>query len=171
MVEDRWQILGESNSGDVWVAVAEHPRVESIDRTHCETRTTLGFWMSSHENASQGRFLANEWHGRHERLGAVVAIPGGSPLHVRSSALPERRMLHLRLPERLRWGSGTAPLDSCLDVRSDVITKSLSRLALEVVRPSFGTPAITEGLGLLVFGELQRLLGGGSASKQHRGKQ
>ncbi len=169
MVEDQWQILGEIEAGDVWVGVAEHPRIERVDRTHCGTRTTLGFWMSSHQNASRGRFLANEWPGGHERLGKVVVIPGGIPLHVRSSALPERRMLHLRLPERLRWRSGTVLLDSCLDVRSEVIARSLSRLALEVLRPGFGTRAITEGLGLLVFGELERLLAGRSAPEQRRG--
>lgn len=155
-MEQNWQALGEIEVGDVWVSVAEHPSIERIDRTHCENRTTLGLWLSPHANVSQGCFLTQDWHGGHARLGTVVAIPGGIPFHVRSAASQERRMLHCRLPKRVEQLSASMSLEACLDLRNDIITASLIRLAREVVAPSFGTNAIVEGLGLVVSGELER---------------
>lgn len=160
MVEHHWQILGEVETGDVWVALAEHPGTEGIDRTHCETRTSLGLWMSAHKNMSDGCFLTKEWHGGHMRLGSIVAIPAGVPFHVRSAASPQRRMLHCRLPERASLSAETMSLDACFDLRNHMIASSLSQLAREVVAPGFGTNAIVEGLGLVISGELERSFAG-----------
>lgn len=156
MVEDHWTIIGEIEAGDVWAAVAEHPSVDRLDRLHCESRTSLGLWLSAYQNPSQGCFLTNDWHAGHVRLGSIVAVPGGVPLHVQADASPARQMLHCRLPERASLQAGTVPLDACFDIRNGVIANSLSRLAREVMAPGFGTNAIVEGLGLVISGELER---------------
>jgi AraC family transcriptional regulator len=145
-------------AGDVWAAVADHPSVDRIDRTHRGDRTSLGLWLSPHGNRSRGRFLTKDWRGGDRPLGSVVAIPAGLPFHVEADASPARRMLHCRLPVRLTLLSERLSLDSCLNLRNEIIATSLSRLAREVIDPGFGSSAIVEGLGLLIGGELERHL-------------
>lgn len=156
MVENHWIIVGEVEAGGVWAAVAEHPSVDRLDRLHCDSRTSLGLWLSSYRNPSQGCFLTNDWHAGHVQLGSVVAVPAGVPFHVQAEAAPARRMLHCRLPERVSLEAGPVSLDACFDMHNGVIANSLSRLAQEVMAPGFGTKAIVEGLGLVISGELER---------------
>lgn len=162
MTNPDWHILGEIEAGDVWAALAQHSPVEAVDRVHCATQTRLGFWMSPHRNVSRGRFLSSEHGGAHAPLGRVVAVPAGFPIHVRAEAVPTRMMLHCRLPGRVaptRLPEGQA-LETCLDLRNDAVSTCLSRLALEVAEPGFGSNAIIEGLGLLIAGELARTWAG-----------
>ncbi|EQB01953.1 hypothetical protein L288_17175 [Sphingobium quisquiliarum P25] len=169
MIESHWRVLGEMAAGDVWAAVADHPGVERIDRTHRGDRTSLGLSLSPHGNRSRGRFLISDWHGGDRPLGSVVAIPAGLPFHVQADASPARRMLHCRLPRRLTLLSERLALDSCLNLRNDIIATSLSRLAREVIDPGFGSSAIVEGLGLLIGGELERHLMGRRRSPRRGG--
>src|SRR5437870_3955734 len=76
--------LGEMEAGEVWAAVAEHPSVNRIDRTHRGNRTSLGLWLSPHDNGLRGRFLTHAWRGGDFPLGPVVAIPAGLTFHVRA---------------------------------------------------------------------------------------
>jgi len=158
MIENHWRILNEITAGEVWAAVADHPSVNRIDRMHRGDRTSLGLSLSPRDNHSRGRFLTRDWRGGEHPLGPVVAIPAGLSFHVRADASPARRMLHCRLPERLRMRPEQGPLDGCFNLRNDVIATSLSRLAREVTDPGFGTSAIVEGLGILIGGELERHL-------------
>lgn len=154
----QWQVLGEVEAGDMWVAVAEHPRVDHLDRTHCDSRTTLGLWMSPQANCSRGRFLTKEWVGGDVPLGSIVAVPAGFPLRVQSRAMAARRMLHCRLPSRVSYQLEPTSLDGCADFHNDLIFSSLARLAREAISPGFSSAAIVEGLGLVIGAELARSL-------------
>lgn len=156
MAEHCWQIVGEIEAGDLWAAVVQHPSTEKVDRTHYAARTTLGLWMSPHKNSSYGRFLTAQSQATHQRLGSIVAIPGGIPFHVKSDASPPRRMLHCRLPEYMALPPDRMTLEGCLSLHNDVIAASLARMSREVLMPGFGTNAIVEGLGLVISGELER---------------
>jgi len=158
-----WQIVRHIQAGDVWAAVAEHPSVEGLDRTHSAHRTTLGLWMSSEPNNSRGSFLTSEWHYGDAPLGAVVAVPAGFPLRVQSEEMPARRMLHCRLPERVALQTDPAMLSGCIDMRNSVVASCLRRIAQETLTPGFGSQAIVEGLGLVIAGELEREMGSKSA--------
>lgn len=154
----QWQVLGEINADDMWVAVMEHPSSSQFDRTHCDDRTTLGYWMSPHPNCAQGRFLTSNWHGGNVPLGSIVAIPAGFPLRVQSRATPPRRMLHCRLPARVSFRPEPASLDGCTDFHNEVILSSLARLARETIAPGFASAALVEGLGLVIGAELGQAL-------------
>lgn len=157
-----WRVIGETEAGGVWAAVAEHPPVEALDRTHIDPRTTLGLWLSPQPNDSHGRFLAAGWGHGHARMGRIVVVPGEVPLHVRSDAAPARRMLHCRLPARvaLPLPRESQLLGQCLDLRNPSVATSLARLAREVTEPGFASAAMIEGLGLQVAAELARDLAG-----------
>jgi len=161
----QWQVLGEITAGDMWVAVAEHPGVDHIDRTHCDSRTTLGFWMSPQPNSSRGRFLTKEWHCGDVPLGSIVTVPAGFPLRVRSEAMPARRMLHCRLPSRVSFELEPSLLNGCTDFHNDAIFSSLAQLAREAISPGFCSNALVEGLGLVIGAELGRAM---SLRQPHR---
>ena len=163
MIEEHWRVLGEVQAGEVWAAVAEHPSIEGIDRTHCRTRMSVGLMLSPYQTQTRGCFLTDGWQGGHAPLGSIVAVPGGVPFHVRSGASPARRMLHCRLPDLPSLEAGNVPLRACLNLRHNVLAQNLKRLAHEVIVPGFGTSAIVEGLGLLIAGEMERLFSGGAA--------
>ena len=163
MIEEHWRVLGEVQAGEVWAQVAEHPNIEGIDRTYYETRMSMGLLLSPYQNQARGCFLTEEWRGGHASLGSIVAVPGGVPFHVRSGASPARRLVHCLLPDRASLEAGNVPLQACLNLRSNVVARNLTRLAHEVAVPGFGTSAIVEGLGLLISGELERLFGTGVA--------
>lgn len=160
MQHNDWQILSDIEAGGVWAAVAEHPYVERLDRTHSGHRTTLGLWMSAGPNNSRGSFLTNEWHLGAAPLGAVVAVPAGFSLRVQSGEMPARRMLHCQLPERVVLHADPAMLSGCVDMRNGVVASCLRRIAQETLTPGFGSQAIVEGLGLVIAGELERAMGG-----------
>ncbi|SFR91875.1 helix-turn-helix transcriptional regulator [Sphingomonas jatrophae] len=162
MTTPAWRIVGEVAAGEMWAAVAEHPAVDTVDRTHLDPRTSIGLFLSAQPNASQGRFLASDWTRGHARMGRIVVVPGDLPLHVQAQAAPPRRMLHCRLPIRagLPRPSGPGLLARCLDVRSPGIAASLARLAQEVAAPGFAGATLIEGLGLVVAAELARELAG-----------
>ncbi|WP_198045768.1 helix-turn-helix transcriptional regulator [Novosphingobium aquimarinum] len=158
MTLTQWRVLGEKEVGGVWAAVAEHPPAETIERTHIDSNTTLGLWLSSQPNGSQGRFLSAQWSGGHARMGRIVVVPGNVPLHVKASATPARRMLHCRLPAHvsLPRPHEAGVFEQCLNWSSPVIARSLSRLAREVMAPGFADVAMIEGLGLQIAAELAK---------------
>ena len=163
MQTNDWHILSDIEAGGVWAAVAEHPSVERLDRTHCGQQTTLGLWMSSEPNGSRGRFLTQAWRCGDAPLGGVVAVPAGFPLRVQAEEMPARRMLHCRLPERVALQADPAMLSGCIDMRNSVVASCLRRIAQETLTPGFGSQAIVEGLGLVIAGELERAMGRKSA--------
>jgi AraC family transcriptional regulator len=153
-----WRVLGEKDVGGMWAAVAEHPPAETIERTHVDTHTTLGLWLSSHPNGSQGRFLTAGWTGGHSTMGRIVVVPGEVPLHVKAMATPLRRMLHCRLPAQVKLPrpSEAQLFERCLNWSNPVIARSLSHLAREVMSPGFANSAAIEGLGLQIAAELAK---------------
>jgi len=165
MVDDQWYALGEVTAGSVWAAVAEHPGADSLDRTHCNDRTSVGFLLSPDRNLSRGCFLTKASASSHAPLGTVVAIPKGIPFSVRSRGLPPRRMLHCRLPDRASASQHPLVLRAYLDLRNDALIRSLKRLADEVTEPGFAANLIVEGLGLVIAGELDRAVS--DASRTH----
>lgn len=158
MTLTEWRVLGEKEVGGVWAAVAEHPPAEAIERTHIDSNTTLGLWLSSQPNGSQGRFLSARWPGGHSRMGRIVVVPGDVPLHVKADATPVRRMLHCRLPARvdLPRPEEAGVFEQCLNWSNPVVARSLSRLAREVMAPGFADIAMIEGLGLRIATELAK---------------
>ena len=154
----QWRVLGEIEAEDMWVSVAEHPQVDHLDRTHCDSRTTLGFLLSPQPNSSRGRFLTREWEYGDVPLGSIVTIPAGFTLRVQSQAVPARRMLHCRLPSRVSFHLEPSMLEGCTDFQNEAISSSLTRLAREAISPGFGSNAIVEGLGLFIGAELSRAL-------------
>jgi AraC family transcriptional regulator len=164
-----WRVVGETEAGGVWAAVAEHPPVDVLDRTHIDPQTTLGLWLSPRPNGSLGRFLSPAIVNGHSPLGRIVVVPGDLPLHVRETAAPGRRMLHCRLPARLALPIPlkAALLEQCLNLRNPSVAASLSRLAYEVTEPGFANAAMIESLGLQVAAELARDFAG--ACKQAKG--
>lgn len=157
MIPATWRIVGEVAAGGMWAAVAEHPAVDALDRTHHDPRTSIGVSLSPAPNASEGRFLAGGWTGGHARMGRIVVIPGDLPLHVQAHAAPPRRMLHCRLPSHAALPPpGARRLARCLDLRNPSITQGLNRLAQEVAAPGFASAMLIEGLGLMVAAELAR---------------
>ena len=169
MIVEHWRVLGEIRAGEVWAEVAEHPSIEGIDSTHFETQMSMGLLLSPAENQSRGRFLTEGWQGGHAPLGSIVAVPGGVPLHISGGASPVRRVLHCRLPNRESLKAGKVPLPACLNLRDNVLAQSLKRLAHEVTAPGFGTSAIVEGLGLMIAGEMERLLFGARVALRGQG--
>ena len=169
MNEPDWQLLGEIAAGDVWAGLAEHASIAGLDKTHLSPRASIGLWLSASRNGSRGSFLCKKWRAGHVPLGSIVVVPGGVPLHVTADVLPRRRMLHCRLPERVSVHADATPLDACLDVHSEAIATSLARLAREVIDPGFGSTAIVEGLGLVIAGELARVLAGAPVRRQKGG--
>lgn len=159
MQKSEWQILSDIQAGGVWAAVAEHPRVERLDRTHSSPRTTLGLWMSSGPNNSRGSFLTNEWRCGDIPLGALVAVPAGFTLRVQSEEMPQRRMLHCQLPESVVLQTDPVMLSGCMDMHNSVMASCLRRIAQETLSPGFGSQTIVEGLGLVIAGELERAMG------------
>lgn len=159
MTTKRWRVLGEVEAGDVWAAVAEHPRIQKVDWTHCGTHMSMGLVLSPNISQPLGRFLTDEWRGGHAPLGSIVAVPAGVPFHVRAGESPVRRILHCRLPDRESLKADNVPLRACLNLQDNVLAQSLKRLAHEAIVPGFGTSAIVEGLGLLISGEMERLFG------------
>jgi len=157
-----WRIVGEGTAGETWAAVAEHPPVSVLDRTHVAARTTIGLWLSSQPNASGGRFLSEGWTRGHAPLGRIVVVPADLPLHVRAETAPPRRMLHCQLPGRaaLRLPASAQLMERCLDLRSPAIAANLARLAQEVTAPGFASETLIEGLGLTIAAELARDLSG-----------
>jgi AraC family transcriptional regulator len=158
MEKPGWRILCQIQAGGIWAAVCDHPRVESVDRTHCSDHTSVGFWLSHYKNPSSGSFLLQNWRRGQFPLGTVVAIPAGIPLHVQSDESPARVMLHCRFSSPSRWQAETLRLEACLDMDSHIVRTSLARIAREVMNPGLGTSAIVEGLGLFIAGELERAL-------------
>lgn len=156
MTAQQWRTLGEVEAGDVWAAVLDHPSIETLDRIHCPSHTTLGLLMYPRTNMSRGSFLTSEWRKGVSPLGTVVAIPGGVSLRVQSEAMPERRMLHCRLPDCGLLEADPERLDTCVDLRNDAVSSGLLRMAREAMTPGLGSRAIVEGLGLVIAGELER---------------
>ncbi len=168
MIEPAWRTISEVTAGETWAAVAEHPPVDMVDRTHCDRRTSIGLTLSSRSNASAGCFLTG---GARElsRLGRIVVVPADLTLHVRARAAPPRRMLHCRLPLRaaLPRSLDARRLERCLDMRNVAVADCLDRLAREVTTPGFASAIMIEGLGLVLAAELARDLAG--AERRTRG--
>lgn len=162
MTQAVWRIVSEVTAGETWAAVAEHPPVDMVDRTHCDPSTSIGLTLSARPNASEGRFLGG---GARElrRLGRIVVVPANLPLHVQAYAAPPRRMLHCRLPLRagLPRFLDAQLLERCLDMRNAAVAASLNRLAREMATPGFASALLIEGLGLALAAELARDLAGG----------
>ncbi len=158
MIQSSWHTVAEAEAGDVWAAVVEHPAIDSLERTHLVSNTTISFWLSPEPNASSGRFLAQGWTRGDVRLGRIVVVPGDLPLYVSAGTTPARRMLMCRLPSRVTLPQPRAarPLELCLDMRNPLIATSLNRLAREVTSPGFASAALIEGLGLTIAAELAR---------------
>lgn len=157
-----WRVLGETEAGGVWAAVAEHPPVERLDRTHVVPQTTLSLWLSPQPNRSQGCFLYPGRAQAHAPIGRIVVMPVDMPLHVRSAAEPTRRLLQCRLPARFALSPprDARSLGHCLDLRNPSVAANLTRLAREVTAPGFASATMIEGLGLQVAAELARDLAG-----------
>lgn len=157
-----WSIVGQMRVSGAEVLLADHPATDGIDRTFVRDRMQLCFLVAPQRNPTRGWFPGTGSGARPHPLGNIVFVPAHRPIHVQAEAVPLRRLLTCTLPSRQDFDALAASdrLEHCLDLRSDLMQGALSRLAVELMAPSFASAVIVEGLCLYLVGELAAILAG-----------
>ena len=162
------------NTARSWAMIVDHDRsTPSAGCWHAEDVHYFDLCLTSRSNPSRGRL--GDRGGAFENLGRIFFVPAGFRLDVEAGT-GRGASVNLFFPRRPEFpdeelaGEGAEPfLRDCLHIRDERLRDIGLRITEEIRAPALASALIVEGLGLVLLGELARLLQNRGASHTRKG--
>ena len=163
MTYSQASVSAELRAADVTVQLRGYRWPNPNDVTVCEEPAVLGLNLGPHPVIGVGRYCLPDHSSAFGKLGTIIFMPGGIPLHSRGNG-GEHRIGAICF-DRARFESVSGlrdwdadRLERCLDIRAPHVEQNARRLVMEAEVPGFASALMTECLGLSLMIDIARYL-------------
>ena len=165
-------VIGQITLPNASVELCAFPEVVAETITVTEEEPVLSLGLSPLLGSSEGR-MAGDRRTPFARFGAMGFRPAGVPMEMRIEGGAFHTVRCRFAPDAIAQALGDQPLNdaqlaACFDIRSPALEDAMLRLAGEVDRPAFDTPALAAALTSTILIDLARYLSDAGHLAQRR---